>query len=184
MREPAWIVSSRWHLLSLSDWFAERRMWRASIAIDRLVLAIYRAFAGGGRASAKDGQKTPPLCAGTVVPHEPLPVLKRLVPLDLTDNQLDSISQRGSQTLASAESRRALMRASIDADRELNARGTERVRGAWERRQGHRGTNGSWFWDSWTPCTETEAKRVTGLRSWDVRQLPGAMNLGEGGKQG
>lgn len=52
INEPAWIESLRWQLLSISDWFAERRMWRTSIAIDRAVLAIYRAFSRGGNPSA------------------------------------------------------------------------------------------------------------------------------------
>jgi hypothetical protein len=45
MREPSWCEALRWHLHGLSDWLANRRLWRTSIALDRCALAIYRAFA-------------------------------------------------------------------------------------------------------------------------------------------
>lgn len=34
--------SIRWQLHSLADWSAARQMWRMSIRLDRLALAIYR----------------------------------------------------------------------------------------------------------------------------------------------
>lgn len=38
-----------------------------------------------------------------------------------------------------------------------------------ERRQGTR-RRGGWSWSTWQPCTEAEARRVSGLHSWQVRQ--------------
>lgn len=40
----------------------------------------------------------------------------------------------------------------------------------WERRQGDRQGDG-WRWYAWKLCTEAEAQRVTGLQSWQVRQV-------------
>lgn len=39
----------------------------------------------------------------------------------------------------------------------------------YERRQGLR-ARGGWVWGNWRPCSEAEARRVTGLQSWQVRQ--------------
>jgi hypothetical protein len=41
---------------------------------------------------------------------------------------------------------------------------------AWERRQGLRCRDG-WGWSTWQTCTEAEARRVTGLQSWQVRRV-------------
>ena len=39
----------------------------------------------------------------------------------------------------------------------------------WHRRHGSRGSGGSWQWGKWEVCSQAEAARVTGLRSWEVR---------------
>lgn len=43
------------------------------------------------------------------------------------------------------------------------------TKGVWERRHGSRVAGGEFNWGHWTPCTEAEAKRVSGLLSWQVR---------------
>jgi hypothetical protein len=40
----------------------------------------------------------------------------------------------------------------------------------WERRRGFRNGNGERIWTAWSECAEAEAKRVTGLHSWEVRR--------------
>lgn len=44
----------------------------------------------------------------------------------------------------------------------------------WERRRAHVDGRGSLTWqDDWKACSEAEAKRVAGLRTWEVRFLTG-----------
>lgn len=58
----------------------------------------------------------------------------------------------------------------------------------WERRRGYGDGAGVLRWSNWERCSEADARRVTGLRSWEVRQVadftvelgaPDAANAGE-----
>jgi hypothetical protein len=41
----------------------------------------------------------------------------------------------------------------------------------WERRQAWGVGTGVLHWGDWKPCTEADARRVTGLRTWEVRRI-------------
>jgi len=41
----------------------------------------------------------------------------------------------------------------------------------WERRRGYSNDKGGYDWAGWFACTEDEAKRVLGLKSWEVRKI-------------
>jgi hypothetical protein len=50
--------------------------------------------------------------------------------------------------------------------------------GGWERRQAWGDGARVLHWGNWNPCTEAEANRVTGLRSWEVRRVGSALARG------
>lgn len=73
---------------------------------------------------------------------------------------------------ALADSARAI-RAALSSPAPAAGADQQPVTVRWERRRGYgygEGIN-ALSWQAWEPCTEAEAKRVTGLRSWEVRRL-------------
>lgn len=80
------------------------------------------------------------------------------------EERLDDEARRAIHRLGAHRFARVLARArNEDA---LTPRGTR-----WERRQAHGDGSGRLVWNHWKPCTEEEARRVQGLRTWECRRV-------------